>query len=182
MPSNVEIKAILPDRRAAEVIAARLSHRAPERIDQEDIFFRCHDARLKLRILGPRRGELIRYERPDTAGIRCSQYVIARTSDPEILREILGRTLGIIGVVRKARTVYKVGQTRVHIDRVGELGDFLELEVVLRPGQTEAEGRTIAQELLAGFRIEEHQLVGVAYIDLLARSNGTEQPLLCPRA
>src|SRR6516225_6197095 len=98
MSANVEIKALLHNRLAAEAIAARLSDRAPESIDQEDIFFRCHRARLKLRILGPQRGELIRYERPDKAGIRCSQYVIARTSDPQALREILSQTLGVIGV------------------------------------------------------------------------------------
>jgi adenylate cyclase class IV len=59
-------------------------------------------------------------------------------------------------------------KTRIHLDRVEGLGNFLELEVVLRPGQTEGEGKTIAQGLLANFSIEEHQLVRVAYIDLLA--------------
>ena len=175
MPSNVEIKAILENRMAAEVIASRLSDRVPEIIRQEDTFFRSKDARLKLRILGRQRGELIRYERPDVAGIRCSQYSIARTSDPEALRDILGRTLGILGVVRKTRTLYKVGQTRIHIDRVEGLGNFLELEVVLRPGQSEVEGKTIAQGLLGNFGIEEHQLVGAAYIDLLACPTATEQ-------
>jgi len=172
MPANVEIKAILHQRMAAEAIAARLSDRAAETIEQEDIFFRCDGARLKLRILGPKQGELIRYQRPDIAGIRCSQYAIARTTEPEALREILGQTLGVLGVVRKTRTLYHVGQTRVHLDRVEGLGNFLELEVVLRPEQTEAEGMTIAQALLEDFRIVENQLVAVAYIDLLVSSTG----------
>ncbi|HXX28353.1 MAG TPA: class IV adenylate cyclase [Terriglobales bacterium] len=162
MPSNVEIKAILRNRAAAEAIAARLSDTPAERMDQEDVFFHSDGARLKLRILGPERGELIRYERSDSARIRGSKYLIARTSDPEPLREILSQTLGITGVVRKARTLYKVGQTRLHIDRVEGLGDFLELEVVLRPGQTEVEGKAIAERLLANFMIEQHELVGVA--------------------
>ncbi len=174
MPANVEIKAILPNPTAAEAIAARLSGTPPERIGQEDIFFHCDGARLKLRILGPERGELIRYERADVAGIRCSRYSIARTSDPALLREILGQTLGITGVVRKTRTVYLVGQTRIHIDQVEGLGNFLELEVVLRPGQTEAEGKAIAQGLLSKFKIEEQQLVGCAYVDLLAHPSGAE--------
>jgi predicted adenylyl cyclase CyaB len=171
MPANVEIKAILPHPTTAEVIAARLTGTPPERIDQEDIFFHCDGARLKLRILGPERGELIRYERPDVVGMRCSRYSIARTSDPALLREILAQTLGISGVVRKTRTVYFVGQTRIHIDQVEGLGNFLELEVVLRPGQTEAEGEAIAKGLLSEFRIEEQQLVGCAYVDLLARAS-----------
>lgn len=176
MPANVEIKAILPNRTAAEVIAARLSDTPAKRLGQEDIFFRCDGARLKLRILGPRRGELIRYERPDVAGLRCSQYSIARTSDPALLREILSKTLGITGVVRKTRTLYLVGQTRIHIDQVEGLGNFLELEVVLRPGQTEVEGKAIAEGLLSKFMIEEQQLVGGAYVDLLASPPGAESP------
>ncbi|HTS57780.1 MAG TPA: class IV adenylate cyclase [Terriglobales bacterium] len=182
MPANVEIKAILHNRMAAEAIAARLSDRAPETIEQEDVFFRCAGARLKLRILGPKQGELIRYARPDLAGIRSSQYVIARTTEPEALREILGQTLGVIGVVRKTRTLYQVGQTRIHLDRVAGLGNFLELEVVLRPEQTEAEGKTIAQAWLENFRIEDNQLVAVAYIDLLVSPTGSEQLLRSPSA
>jgi predicted adenylyl cyclase CyaB len=178
MPANVEIKAILHNRKAAEAIAAQFSDRVPATMAQEDIFFRCAGARLKLRILGPKQGELIRYQRPEMAGMRCSQYVIARTSDPEALREILGQTLGIVGVVRKTRTLYQVGQTRIHLDQVEGLGNFLELEVVLRPGQSEAEGKTIAQAFLENFRIEENQLVAVAYIDLLVSPTGSEQLLL----
>ena len=167
MPANIEIKARLRDLAAAEQIAARLSGMPPALIVQEDVFFRCEGARLKLRILAPDRGELIRYERPDIAGIRCSRYQIARTSDPQVLLDILSAALGIIGVVRKRRTLYLVGQTRVHLDRVEALGDFLELEVVLRAGQSEAEGAAIAESLLAEFRIAKDELIGEAYVDLL---------------
>jgi predicted adenylyl cyclase CyaB len=168
MSSNIEIKAILNDRAEAESTAARLSDGGSELIRQEDVFFRCNGARLKLRILGPQREELIRYERPDVAGTRCSRYVIARTQDPQALLEILTKTLGTIGTVKKERTLYLIGQTRVHLDRVEDLGDFLELEVVLRPEQAESEGTKIAEELLKIFKIEKQQLISEAYVDLLA--------------
>ena len=41
----------------------------------------------------------------------------------------LGQTIGIKGVVRKRRMLYMIGQTRVHVDQVEGLGDFMELEV-----------------------------------------------------
>jgi len=41
----------------------------------------------------------------------------------------LGQALGIKGVVRKRRMVYMIGQTRVHLDQVEGLGEFMELEV-----------------------------------------------------
>lgn len=100
MPSNIEIKAPLDNRATAETVAVRLSDTSPETIHQEDIFFRSDGVRLKLRIIAVDRGELIRYERSDVADARCSRYLIARTADPEILKEILTKTLGVMGVVR----------------------------------------------------------------------------------
>jgi predicted adenylyl cyclase CyaB len=85
------------------------------------------------------------------------------------LLEILTATLGRIGVVRKIRTLYLVGQTRIHIDQVQGLGEFLELEVVLEPGQTDSEGKSIAAALLADFGIEKQQIVAEAYVDLLSQ-------------
>jgi len=137
MPSNIEIKVILKNRAAAEIIAARLSDAGPEIIHQQDFFFNSDGARLKLRILAPDRGELIRYERADAADARPAHYLIARTADPQILLDILTATLGRTGIVKKTRTLYLAGQTRVHLDRVEGLGDFLELEVVLRPEQSD---------------------------------------------
>jgi predicted adenylyl cyclase CyaB len=167
MPSNIEIKAVLNNRAAAEAVAVRPSDTPAQIIEQEDTFFRCDGARLKLRILGSDRGELIRYERSDEADARRSQYEIARTSDPQVLKDILKRTLGVTGIVKKTRTLYLSGQTRVHIDEVEGLGTFLELEVVLRDGQTEAEGKAIAERLMAEFGINKQNLVSEAYVDLL---------------
>jgi len=168
MPSNIEIKARLRDRPAALATAARLSGSAPETIQQEDVFFVTDRARLKLRILAPDRGELIRYERTNIAEVRRSQYSIACTSDPQILLEILSATLERAGTVKKTRTLYMAGQTRIHIDLVEGLGDFLELEVVLRLGQSEAEGKSIAAALLSEFGIADEQLIAEAYVDLLS--------------
>jgi predicted adenylyl cyclase CyaB len=171
MPRNVEIKAILKNRDAAIAAAARLSGHAPEVLSQQDFFFRTSAARLKLRILTPEQAELILYERADVAAARCSHYLIARTTTPDALLEILRRTLGQIGVVRKTRILYQIGQTRVHIDHVEDLGDFLEFEVVLREEQTEDEGQQIVEALLREFGIDNEQLLREAYIDLLARSS-----------
>jgi predicted adenylyl cyclase CyaB len=167
MPENVEIKAILRDPDRAAQTAERLSGGQGEVIRQVDVFFPCEGARLKLRMFGSDSGELIRYERPDLAAARSSRYVIARTPDPRNLLEILTATLGTAGAVTKTRHLFLVGQTRVHLDEVEGLGSFLELEVVLEPGQSDTEGRRIAEQLLSEFGIGPEQLVAEAYIDLL---------------
>ena len=69
-------------------------------------------------------GELIHYHRADTAEPRASRYRIAPTSDPLALKTILEQVLPVTGSVRKRRSVYHVGQTRIHLDQVEGLGDF----------------------------------------------------------
>jgi len=178
MASNIEIKAVLTDRATAEGTAIRLSNSGPEIIHQEDFFFHCPGARLKLRIFSPNPspdpgspdyGELIHYQRSNDAEARRSDYLIACTQDPKSLLEILSATLGILGTVTKRRTLYLIGQTRVHLDEVEGLGSFLELEVMLRPGQSDEEGKNVAWALLREFGVDQTQIIGEAYIDLLAR-------------
>ena len=46
-----------------------------------------------------------------------------------MFQETLGKALGVKGRVKKTRLLYMVGQTRVHVDEVEGLGNFMELEV-----------------------------------------------------
>jgi predicted adenylyl cyclase CyaB len=170
MARNVEIKARLHDSAFAHATAARLSGQSPKYIEQCDIFFDCARGRLKLRILGDQRGELIHYERPDTEASRVSDYVIVPTEHPAVLRETLQRALNVLGTIEKTRALYLIGQTRVHIDDVRDLGTFLEFEVVLQPGQDESEGRAIAEQLCREFHIDRQDVIGCAYVDLLGRT------------
>ena len=89
-------------------------------------------------------------------------------SNPGMQEAIAYVRSGKIGEVKKDRTLYRIGQTRIHLDRVTGLGDFLELEVVLRPDQQESEGKKIADDLLSTFNIDKRDLIAEAYIDLLA--------------
>ena len=83
------------------------------------------------------------------------------------LRRALTLALGAIGRVRKQRTLYLVGRTRVHLDRVEGLGEFLELEVVLRDDETAEVGEAEAHALMGELGIVPAQLVEGAYLDLL---------------
>jgi predicted adenylyl cyclase CyaB len=113
---------------------------------------------------------LIAYERPDEAGPAVSDYSVLRTENPAGLRGFLSEILGVRGVVRKRRLVYRIGRTRVHLDDVDGLGTFLEVEVVLDDAQSEEDGATVASEILATLGVPEESRVASAYIDLLDRS------------
>ena len=115
---------------------------------------------------------MIQYVRPDAARARRSDYQIVATDQPAALRALLGAALGEAVVVRKQRELYRAGQTRVHLDQVEGLGSFLELEVVLGPGQSPAEGHAAAAELMSVLGIDESMLIPCAYADLLGEGAG----------
>ena len=137
MPRNIEIKARIERIDLLHPRATAIADRGPVEIAQDDSFFRCDAGRLKLRTLSPCSGELIFYRRADRQGPKESFYHLTPTSEPDRLRETLSLACGQIGRVRKMRTLFLVGRTRIHLDRVEGLGHFLELEVVLEEGNRE---------------------------------------------
>jgi adenylate cyclase class IV len=170
MARNVEVKARIASVEALLPRARALADGEPTLIRQDDTFFACANGRLKLRDFGDGRGELIHYQRADGTGPKLSDYVRAPTTDPAALRDALTRAHGassILGRVRKTRQLLMAGATRIHLDRVEGLGDFLELEVVLGETQTAADGHAIAARLLEALRIDATQHIAGAYLDLL---------------
>jgi adenylate cyclase class IV len=171
MARNVEVKARIDSIEALLPRARALADGDAERIGQDDTFFACAQGRLKLRDFGDGSGELIHYERADDSGPKLSDYVRAPTSDAAALREALSRAQAVIGRVRKTRLLLLVGQTRIHLDRVEGLGDFIELEIVLRAEQSAQDGVAIAEALMAQLGVPPAQRLAGAYLDLLqARS------------
>jgi adenylate cyclase len=167
MPSNIEIKARLRDPAGTRALVEKLSNTPAETIEQHDTFFPNPHGRLKLRQFSPGAGELIFYTRADIAGTKQSDYAIAPTSAPEHLRAVLSAALGVEQTVTKTRLLFRVGQTRIHLDSVVDLGSFIELEVVLGADQPPEEGHRIAQELMSVLDIRESDLLDCAYADML---------------
>jgi predicted adenylyl cyclase CyaB len=167
MPTNIEIKARVRDFTALRARAESVSDQPLVVIPQEDTFFHSSNGRLKLRQLAPDRAQLVYYTRPDKEGPKRSDYHIFETDNPESLKTALSLALGVRGVVRKTRYLYMAGQTRIHLDDVEGLGQFMELEVVLRDGQMDAEGQAIAQDLMTRLGVDESDLIQGAYMDLL---------------
>src|ERR1700722_19885799 len=140
MGRNVEIKARI-EGRWDEVarLAEEIADSGPVILDQEDIFYFVPRGRLKLRTVNDR-SELIYYLRADEGGPKESSYVCLPVGDVTTTKRLLAAIHGERGIVRKRRILYLVGPTRIHLDRVEGLGDFLELEVVLQDDQTVDDG------------------------------------------
>ena len=167
MPRNVEIKARVAGLAPLAQMLAAWADEGPTEIVQDDTFFRCEGGRLKLRAFSSASGELIYYRRSDQAGPKESFYLRSPTTEPDTLREALTLAWGQIGRVRKHRTLFMVGRTRVHLDLVEDLGEFLELEVVLADDEPTEMGVQEAHALMQRLGVQPTQLEEGAYLDLL---------------
>lgn len=167
MHRNVEIKARIANINDLEDKVAGIADGEPTEIVQDDTFFKCANGRLKLRTFPEDRGELIFYKRADESGPKECFYLISKTSEPSTLREALNLAYGEIGRVQKRRLLYFVGRTRIHLDRVKGLGNFLELEVVLNDRESSEDGIEEAKTILCQLGVNDAQLVEGAYVDLL---------------
>lgn len=167
MARNTEIKARIENVALLTPRVAELATEGPLEIAQDDTFFRCDNGRLKLRAFSTDAGELIFYQRVNQSGPKESFYLRTPTSSPETLRESLSLAYGQIGRIRKYRTLFQIGRTRVHLDRVEDLGHFLELEVVLVDDELPEQGIREASDLMDQLGIKPEQLVEGAYLDLI---------------
>lgn len=171
MARNVEIKARVHSIDAVLPRARALADGDAQRLEQDDTFFRVPNGRLKLREFGDGSAELIHYQRRDTVEARLSDCVRTPVPLAVELRQVLERALGTFGRVTKLRTLLMVGPTRIHLDRVDGLGEFIELEVVLRDGQSEREGVLIAEALMHELGLGAAPRIAGAYLDLLASAD-----------
>ncbi|XP_022301093.2 uncharacterized protein LOC111109301 [Crassostrea virginica] len=169
MPENVEIKASITSLADFQKKAKELSNTDGEVLEQEDVFFIVPNGRLKLRTIMGAKSELIFYDRPDQEGPKHSEFYTTPVEDPTSLKECLKRSVGIKGILRKVRTLYMVGQTRVHVDQVEGLGSFMELEVQMQEGQTVEQLQDIAEDLMGKLGVSNKDLISVAYMDLLLK-------------
>ncbi len=173
MRQNLEIKARLVDRAKAREQALEVGARCQATEVQRDTFFHAREGRLKLRVIDATGGVtsawLIAYQRGDHSEARVSSYSLVEVTDPQGLREALGRALGIRGEVRKTREILLWKNVRIHLDQVAGLGDYLEYEAVLSDamGEDLAASRESLHVLSTAMGIDDSVRVAVAYADLL---------------
>ncbi len=166
MARNIEIKARVRDLTELRTRIAAVAPAGPTLLIQRDTFYEVPKGRLKLREMQHGATELIFYERANETGPKKSSYTISPVHAAS-MHELLVRFLRVRGVVSKRRELFTVGQTRIHLDDVENLGWFLELEIVLQAEQLESDGTEIALQLMKRLGIREDDLVEQAYVDLL---------------
>ena len=177
--TNIEFKARV---QSFEKIHAILTQRRlvpAAKLRQSDTYFHTPNGRLKLREINAETAQLIFYQRPDRAEVKRSDYLIVPVTSPAALCAALGAAYGIRTVVKKTRELYLLPRQfgeyaghagpdliRLHLDAVDGLGDFLEIEVIVREGESSQLAEQEARFWLQTFSLASADLLSGSYADL----------------
>lgn len=169
MAVNIEIKSVVTDYEETKLRLQHLGIREESILHQKDVFYKVPFGRLKLRSIDDQVHELIVYFRHNSQTPKPSKYLRIHIKNPGVLNYLLMHMFGIRGVVEKERRLFLQDNIRFHIDRVKNLGNYFEIEYILR----ESEAKSIAQDkvntLLKMLEISSQQLISESYIDLLCQ-------------
>lgn len=161
---NFEIKVTLPDKQTVIKRLKIMGAQYQYTMQQCDYYFVIGEGKEKLRVIDDQEYQLIIYRREEKHGRKDSHYDIKELSAED--KDRLLNQRHVIKQVEKTRELWLLNNTRVHIDYVKCLGDFLELETVVRDISVEVgenEFRTVVDKL----GIDPARSVAASYSDLV---------------
>lgn len=163
---NLEIKVILADFTHIQKVLA--DYRAGI-LNQSDTYFNVDDGRLKLREEDDK-AYFIRYYRNNVSTDKESVYHCYLVEDVQEFWKIFASALTTELVVKKSRELYLYKHARIHLDTVEGLGTFVEIEVLIRDQQEQANSKGLMDELIALLAIDQAEVCALGYRELLLNS------------
>jgi len=131
---------------------------------QKDIYYKIPNGLLKLRIENETQ-TLIYYNRDEVSENRWSDFNLLNIEDDNA-EEFLSKLFATEEVVEKKRRLFWFNNTRIHLDEVKELGNFLELETLVIEGKTDAEKRF--NEIVQLLKLDLSKQIKKSYKNLIA--------------
>lgn len=165
---NVEFKSELRDLPLAMSVCEKLGARYVGLLEQTDTYYRIADARLKKRETVGEPPEWIFYERPDSSSPKISRFMIY--SEAEALERFGFSPLPVWVVVKKSRELLLLGNVRIHLDMVRDLGTFIELEAMVTRGCDEEACRAAVARIRSALGPLLGEPISCGYSDMLAES------------
>lgn len=166
---NIELKIKIDKISALERSLIRIGAKRVGVLIQIDIYYYSKSGRLKMREINNKEFQLIHYLRPDSSTHKISQYQIVEFDkiSGKTMENILQDVLGVMVVVKKKRILWMYGNTRIHLDKVEGLGEFLELESVVKDGVAAA--RKEYDYLMKVLNLNSYPKEKKSYSDLLLK-------------
>jgi predicted adenylyl cyclase CyaB len=167
---NIEVKARCAQPNRVREVLQQQNARFVGEDHQIDTYFKVPNGRLKLRE-GDIENALIHYQRSDQARPKQSEVLLYQSAPDTSLKPLLARALGVLAVVDKRREIYFIDNVKFHIDRVKNLGSFVEIEAISENGEfTAAQLREQCAHFVHLLGIEDEDLLTHSYSDMIERS------------
>ena len=165
---NIELKVKVDDLIKARGLLGENDANKEGVLHQIDTYFNTKKGRLKTRIINDEAANFIFYERPDQSESKVSEYemLVFGVSEALKLQKILTATNGVRVVVEKDRELWLWKHTRIHLDVVKGLGEYLELETVVA-GISMEEAEQEHKDCVNFLQLEQYEKCEVSYSDLL---------------
>ena len=164
MPVNLELKIKIDSFDSLIEKLKSINAKQDSILLQKDIYYKIPDGLLKLRIENGTK-TLIFYNRDETSENRWSDFNLLKIKDDNA-EEFLNKLFVVEEVVEKERKLFWFNNTRIHLDEVKELGNFLELETLVLDGKADAEKRF--DEIVQLLNLDLSKQIKKSYKNLIA--------------
>src|SRR3989338_3103720 len=77
----------------------------------------------------------------------------------------------------KERKLYIYKNARIHFDNVKDLGNFIEIEVVMKPESDESDAKIVMDEILSLLNVQNLNVIKCGYRELLLKNNSLHKDL-----
>jgi predicted adenylyl cyclase CyaB len=163
MPLNLEIKIPLDSHNLPLSVLHNLKAEFIKELNQKDVYYKLPGFLLKLRIEDDQEC-LIKYIRDEKNPDRFSDYqvIYLKSSGTE---KFFNSLFEIEAVVEKKRLLYMYNNTRIHLDTVKNLGNFMEFETLVTNGKDDAKSRF--NFLVDKFNLDTNKQIKCSYRDLI---------------
>jgi predicted adenylyl cyclase CyaB len=145
-------------------------------LSQSDTYYALNatvnpNTRLKLReeydINGKFNAYMISYDRENVEGEKMSEYHFFPVADVAAFKKVVANGLTEKYVVSKRRHLYLYKNARVHFDSVANVGNFVEIEVVIKTDEDEKNTSELMEELLSLLNLKQNKKIAEGYAQLL---------------
>jgi adenylate cyclase class IV len=167
---SIEIKAICSDLNRIEKILVENEAEFLGIDHQIDTYFKVQNGRMKLRE-GNIENYLIHYLKPNQEGPKKSIITIYKNTPQSTLKKLLETSLGVLTVIDKERKIYFIDNVKFHLDKVENIGTFIEIEALDKMDLfSDLDLKSQCEKYMALFEINELDLVSHSYSDLALNS------------
>jgi len=162
---NIEFKAELRNVEAARRACKLVGAQKMGQLKQVDTYFKLADGRLKKREATGEPIEWIFYHRPNRISPKMSNYTIL--TDEQARRRWGTQSLTTWLIVNKTRELWLLGEVRIHLDDIQDLGHFIEFEAMVSRRFDVKMCHNAIAELREKFQPLLGEPISVSYSDLV---------------